>query len=544
MSPITTAARRVLGRAGLSLLGVLTTAVPPGLAHATEPAVTAFVDVTVLPMDSERILPHQTVVVRGERIEALGPTEDVKVPEGALLVAGEGGYLMPGLADMHTHLHGLTTPFPGPEQLLMYLVEGITTIRNMSGTPLDLQWRQAVESGELDGPTIHTAGPVIIGTGFLTAQRLVFTGKVATAFMALAFLAWLPAWALGRRKGRPAHFPGPWRRVLPCVALAGLFGALLVQTRVISFVATIEGDLPFAHFADTPEEARAAVRKAKRDGYGFAKVYDFLGRDAYVAALDEARRIGLHAVVHLEDSMSIEDLLETGATDIAHVDEFMDAHMLSQPSMLGGVDGVTFDYESIARSAAAAKAHDAIVVSNMVTDESVYRMLEDPEKYLARPEYAVVHPDALRSWHVEGRAVDWQGQQAWRRNQMQPFLVEMTAALHRAGVSLLVGTDTTVEGSLPSHIHRDIELLSEAGLSNFEALVAATRNAKLAVARMGHDDDFGTVEVGKRADLLLSRGNPLERLANTRERAGVMARGRWYPQADLERRVSAYVASY
>ena len=64
----------------------------------------AFVDVNVVPMDSERLLAHQTVVVSGERIVALGPVESTRVPAGAVRVEGQGRYLMPGLVDMHLHL--------------------------------------------------------------------------------------------------------------------------------------------------------------------------------------------------------------------------------------------------------------------------------------------------------------------------------------------------------------------------------------------------------------------------------------------------------
>jgi imidazolonepropionase-like amidohydrolase len=69
-------------------------------------SVVAFVDVTVIPMDRERSVPGQTVVVRGDRIVALGPSDRVKVPAGGVRVDGRGKFLMPGLAEMHAHIPG------------------------------------------------------------------------------------------------------------------------------------------------------------------------------------------------------------------------------------------------------------------------------------------------------------------------------------------------------------------------------------------------------------------------------------------------------
>ncbi|HEY8176711.1 MAG TPA: hypothetical protein VIF32_13510, partial [Gemmatimonadaceae bacterium] len=71
---------------------------------------TAFVDVTVIPLDRERMLEHQTVVVQGDRIVALGPASTTIAPAGATRIDGRGKYLMPGLAEMHAHVVGGNNP--------------------------------------------------------------------------------------------------------------------------------------------------------------------------------------------------------------------------------------------------------------------------------------------------------------------------------------------------------------------------------------------------------------------------------------------------
>jgi imidazolonepropionase-like amidohydrolase len=107
-------------------------------------------------MDAERRLPDQTVVVAGGRIAAMGPRTEVAIADGARRVDGAGRFLMPGLADMHAHLDTAAS-------LILDVAAGVTTVRNMWGTPLTLRWRAAIERGERLGPSIVTAGPIVDG---------------------------------------------------------------------------------------------------------------------------------------------------------------------------------------------------------------------------------------------------------------------------------------------------------------------------------------------------------------------------------------------
>jgi len=117
---------------------------------------TAFADVTVVPMDRDGALEHQTVVVRGDRIVAVEPAARVKVPDGVTRIDGAGKWLMPGLADMHVHIQQ-------PEDLTMFVAAGVTTVRNMWGMEMHLEMREKISRGELLGPRIVTAGPILDG---------------------------------------------------------------------------------------------------------------------------------------------------------------------------------------------------------------------------------------------------------------------------------------------------------------------------------------------------------------------------------------------
>jgi imidazolonepropionase-like amidohydrolase len=127
-----------------------------------------------------------------------------------------------------------------------------------------------------------------------------------------------------------------------------------------------------------------------------------------------------------------------------------------------------------------------------------------------------------------------------------PFLMELLKSIHEAGAIATVGSDTSpdLEGSIPGNLHRELELLVESGFSPLDALAAGTRSAGQVVDRMGRDGTFGTIAPGQRADLLLLASNPLANVSHTRERIGVMARGRWYTQDQLDAMVDTYIATY
>ena len=112
----------------------------------------AVVDVNVIPMDTERVLAHQVVIVRGDRIAAMGLVGSVRVPSGAIRIDGRNRYLIPGLFDMHVHV-GDTT------DLLLFLAKGFTTVRNLEGRPEHLEWRRLIRAGRLLGPDMFTSGP-------------------------------------------------------------------------------------------------------------------------------------------------------------------------------------------------------------------------------------------------------------------------------------------------------------------------------------------------------------------------------------------------
>ncbi len=146
---------------------VLALTVPPKSGRV---APYAFTNVTVIPMDRERILPSQTVVVLGDQIIALGPNGKIAIPSDAIRIDGTGKFLIPGLAEMHAHVP------PGPtvadsvieRVLALFALNGVTTVRGMLGDPRHIPLRARAAAGELLSPTIYTSSPSLNGNSMKT----------------------------------------------------------------------------------------------------------------------------------------------------------------------------------------------------------------------------------------------------------------------------------------------------------------------------------------------------------------------------------------
>lgn len=142
------------------------TASRPSPAASQSEGTFAFTDVTVIPMDRERTVPGQTVLVQDGVITAVGPASEVTVPAGATRIDGSGRYLMPGLAEMHAHVPPAQERPPQDaldDILFLYVANGVTTIRGMLGSPYQLDLRAELERGEYLGPTFYVGAPSVNG---------------------------------------------------------------------------------------------------------------------------------------------------------------------------------------------------------------------------------------------------------------------------------------------------------------------------------------------------------------------------------------------
>ncbi len=300
--------------------------------------------------------------------------------------------------------------------------------------------------------------------------------------------------------------------------------------------AMIDGDPPqwpvgFTRVAVTPEAGRQAVRDAIAEGYDMIKVYSALRLDTFTAIVDEARGRGVRVVGHVpQRGTAIAPYLQPGFTMVAHAEEF---------AMRSG-DGS--DAEIAGMVAAAARSGTG-VIATLTVDQRILEQMLDPRTLHTRPELAYVSPLVRRVW-VERNPYLAQRSPA-RVAQLRRIIAfneRLVRAFVAAGLPVLAGTDTLVPGVVAGvALHDELAALVAAGLTPYQALDAATRAPTV---WMGVGGDRGTVEVGKRADLVVLEGDPLADIANTRRISGVIASGSWLPRRELDARLAALARRY
>lgn len=457
----------------------------PAAAQPSKPSspslVMAFVNVSVIPMDRERVLTGQTVVVRDGRIADLGDASKIKVPAGALKVDGRGKYLVPGLMDMHVHLFS-DEDFPkrlAGDELMVMLANGVTTIRLMNGTPEHLMLRSQVAKGELVGPALYVASPQLTG----------------------------------RASGK--HFNG--------------------------------------HLVTTPVEARDAVRKSKADGYDFIKLTNFITRPVYDAAVETAQELGIRVVGHVDTQVGVARALEVGQ-QIEHLDGYLESVLKDDSPIKTSLSDIhvfrrenwdSLDYidEGKIQRIGQATAKAGVYSTPTLTFWKItFGTGASDEEIRSRPDYRFIPAPMRTAWEAAGRRIWASPPPEARRQKYLRVRNQLVKAIFDAGGKIMAGSDTPDWFLLYGWtLHRELKNLVEAGLSPYAALAAATRNPAEFLKAL---DTVGTIERGKRADLVLLEANPLDDIANTEKRTGVMARGRWMPEAELRKTLDGIAARF
>ena len=134
---------------------------------ALNPGVSAIVGVTAIPMTGrDSIIRDATIVIRDGRIAAIGPSARITIPAGAQRIDGRGKFVIPGLADMHSHLYAdeWVPDSVGKYELGVYVAHGVTTARLMIGTPLHHALKKEILAGTIAGPQLWIASPEVTGT--------------------------------------------------------------------------------------------------------------------------------------------------------------------------------------------------------------------------------------------------------------------------------------------------------------------------------------------------------------------------------------------
>jgi hypothetical protein len=262
----------------------------PALAQGSE--TTAFINVNVIPMDTEQVLEDHVVIVANGLIKTVSPAAGTVILEGVNIIDGQGGYLMPGLADMHMHLQ-TKEAYRDPEQLLSFLSQGTTSIRSLGTAPEAYPWREQVERSEIIGPTIYTMGRTLMGNyeNFTGMGMLITLINIARLLIPLllgtvVFVVFKPL------RSR--------RNIIIGGGMFLLLGVGLVLTKTPPFMIAAPSGSD-AYIVENVRQIKTELNRQQEWDVDGVKLYDGLAETQYLAAVAEAHQRGFYVTGHMLD---------------------------------------------------------------------------------------------------------------------------------------------------------------------------------------------------------------------------------------------------
>ena len=290
---------------------------------------------------------------------------------------------------------------------------------------------------------------------------------------------------------------------------------------------------PGAMVIANPAKAREVVAEIAGAGFDFVKVYSKLSLDVFTAVLAAAEEFDIRVIGHMPGGRKVPatQIIQPGFAMIAHVEEL--AWMAPDKS----------DAE-IDRFTELLQENGTAVTSTLFLNQQILTQTRDPEIVAETEGLAYLHPVELMMWFEQN---PYTGNQTAERiatlEAVADFSARLIRALVESGVPVLSGTDASfIPGLAPGlALHQELAALVGAGLTPWQALAAAT---SVPATWLGVSEDRGTVEVGKRANLVLLDADPLADIGNTRAIDAVIVNGDLLDRQELDDRLTALDALY
>lgn len=436
----------------------------------------AIKNVNVIDVHTGSVMPMQTVWIDGGRVVYVGSEENFETLDADVFIDGTDKYLMPALWDMHTHIYKISPLTDLP----LFIGYGVTNVRDMLSCPVQGDPFISCPEDKRRWTEQAEAGEII-------SPRI----QSSASFM--------------------ANGPGMLKRMK---------------------------NVPEFFGVATPEHARAFVRH----NYGKVqeiKVYNDIQPEAYFALVEEAKKLGIPVVGHRPRGVSV---LEAAK----HQKSIEHARFILHESFEGSAAlrarAVQGEWKENRRDMLA--LHDPLMASEIFAAMKEHGTWYVPTHLTRRvdayaeapmiredPNLRYVHPLLKWQWLEDVNGVLNEDPSPEARQVYRDFYakgLELTGQAHAAGVNVLVGSDYTVSAV---NTHEELEQLVLAGLSPIDALRAATINP----ARYYHlDDQYGSVEEGKIADVILLNKNPLDNIQHTQAIEAVLFQGNYYNREKLD----------
>lgn len=284
----------------------------------------------------------------------------------------------------------------------------------------------------------------------------------------------------------------------------------------------------------SPDQAREKVIQQKEEGWDLLKIHPGLTLAEYNAMAETANEAGITFGGHVPADVGIERAIDAGQLTMDHMDGYV--------AYLSAFEGAEMESKM---SEIIRKTIDRDVW--LVPTQALWETIIGAGDYEAMRNYDELKyiPQAVRNgynnWvinNVENNA-DLNVGEALDHAELRRELLQK---MNEAGVLILMGTDAPQLFSVPGFsIHRELPKMVEAGMSPYEIIESGTRNVGLYFSDKAR---FGTIETGKRADLILVDSNPLDDVANIQKHSGVMVRGQWYSKEMIDSKLAEIEASY
>src|SRR5580704_13080240 len=279
---------------------------------------------------------------------------------------------------------------------------------------------------------------------------------------------------------------------------------------------------------DTPEQAKMWVDKYHDAGFQQMKLYSSVKLEEIKAVADEAHRLGMTVTGHVPDGLNAYQGVEAGMDQNNHIQYMLPIMMPPPPKGADFMARMKAESEIDLNSPEAQKAIAFLKAHNTVLDPTlaIFEFITANTSKLPQsfePGVLKVAPELATTLIDVGPP----SPDSALQEKIFAKELEITGALHRAGIRIVAGTDQTVPGY---SLHRELELYVQAGFTPMEAIQAAT----IVPARvMGVDTQVGTIEPGKRADVIILGANPLDDINNSRKVEYVISDGIMYDCAQL-----------
>ena len=400
-------------------------------------------NVSILTMKDSELIKDQNVLIENGIIQKIGTNIQ---NQNATIIDGTGKFLMPGLTDMHVHLYN-NHPLKNTWMILL-LINGVTTVRDMGGEPEKIVLKQRIIRNEILAPNLYQAGPII--------------------------------------DGKKDEY--------------GLFAIAITQ-----------------------EQGRELVAQQKKSGYDFIKVHDGLKQEVYEAIMDESKQQKIDVVGHVPNAVPVSKAIGSGQKSIEH----LTGYKTWKNWVVSPIDE---DYAAITASS---ETWNCPTLYNLALNGSI----EMGRAVITDAKLSALLPDGLiKIWEKRIDGISKEAMELIKMNGANNTEVMRTMVLnlYKSNSKLVAGTDA---GSLPFlvpgySLHQELRLMVECGIPTYDVIKMTTFNAALAMSK---NTEFGTVEVGKRADLLLLNSNPLDNIENLQDKNGLMVRGIWLSEEEIKK---------